>query len=127
LLLGGAIGAVVGGVGAYLGFDKLASTKVLGKSLADEYIEVGVSKNKNFPYIILSRAIYYASLLKNLSHAKRDTIHINIDESFTNRWLNESNKKVFEKLHQAIQKQKTITPEIEQDYTDSICEVIKKL
>ena len=127
LLLGGAIGAVVGGVGAYLGFDKLASTKVLGKNLADEYIEVGVSKNKNFPYIILSRAIYYASLLKNLSHAKRDTIHINIDESFTNRWLDESNKKVFEKLHQAIQKQKTITPEIEQDYTDSICEVVEKL
>jgi hypothetical protein len=34
---------------------------------------------------------------------------------------------VFEKLHQAIQKQKTITPEIEQDYTDSICEVVEKL
>jgi len=124
LLLGGVVGAIVGGVGAYLGFDKVANTKVLGSKISQEYIHVGPMTNKNFPYIILGRAIFYALTLRDLSHAKRDIIEIDINESFTKKWLNDDNKKIFEKYHQLLRKGKNIPIEIEEEYLESISKIL---
>jgi hypothetical protein len=80
--------------------------------------------NKNFPYIILGRAIFYALTLRDLSHAKRDIIEIDINESFTKKWLNDDNKKIFEKYHQLLRKGKNIPIEIEEEYLESISKIL---
>jgi tRNA U34 5-carboxymethylaminomethyl modifying GTPase MnmE/TrmE len=124
LLLGGAIGAIVGGVGAYLGYDKVSDAKLLGKSIAQRYITIGPISNTNFAFVILTRALYYAMVLKNLSHANRSKITLNLDESFASKILNSTQKKELEKLHKKIKDNKEISNEDISKYSDILVEVL---
>jgi len=99
LLLGGAIGALVGGTGAYFGFNELSEVKVLGKKLGKRYLQIGPMSNRNFPYILLGRAIYHAYHIATRSHALRDVEELTMDSSFKDKWLNESLRKSLEKYH----------------------------
>jgi len=98
-LLGGVIGAVVGGVGAYLGFKELSDIKVLGQSLGKRYIQIGPMENRNFPYILLGRAIFHAYHISTRSHARREVEKLAMDSSFKEKWLNDTLRKSLEKQH----------------------------
>lgn len=127
LLLGGAIGAVAGGVGAYFGFDKAAEVKLLGRTLGKKYLEVGPMKNRNFPYILLGRSLYHLSIISRRSHAKRDRLEIVMDASFRALWLDESMQKSLEKMHAKFRSAKEMESEEIQRYEKLILACIEKV
>ncbi len=97
LLLGGLIGGAVGAVGAYVGFDELSEMRVLGQQIGSRYLEIGPMQNRNFPYILLGRALYYLHALTQRSHAKRDKLALDMDSDFKDRWLDDETAKALEK------------------------------
>jgi small GTP-binding protein len=99
LLIGGAIGAVVGGVGAYFGFEELSDIKLLGRRMGSRYLEIGPMENRNFPYILLGRALYHLHIISARSHATRAAMSLTMDEGFKAQWLDEDTKKPLEKHH----------------------------
>lgn len=127
LLLGGAIGAVVGGVGAYLGFDKISDVKVLGRKLGNRYLEVGPMENINFPYVLLGRSLYHMSVISKRSHATRGAVKIAMDESFKKVWLDNDTRKLLEKLHKKLRSPKEIEGKVMDEYEKLILNCIEKI
>lgn len=127
LLLGGAIGGLVGGAGAYFGFDELSEIKVLGQTLGKRYLEMGPMKNRNFPYILLGRTLYHTLKVAQVSHAKRDILDIQMDESFKEKWLDEELKKSLEKHHKKFRSSQSVEVEEVKAYEALITGILKQL
>jgi len=127
LLLGGMVGAVVGGVGAYFGFEELSEVKVLGKTLGKKYLQMGPMENRNFPYILLGRAIYHATYIATLSHAKREEVTLEMDSSFKDSWLDEDLRKQLEGYHRQFRSGDTVESEVLVEYEKLIEGVLEKL
>ncbi len=127
LLAGGTIGAVVGGIGAYMGFDKASDIKILGRKLGDRFLEIGPMENRNFPYILLGRSLYHFWKISQRSHAKRDRLDIAMDDSFKNVWLNNENRKEFEKLHKKFRSKKEIDKDDIFRYEELVAECMRGL
>ena len=102
LMLGSAIGAVIGGAGAMLSFNEISDLKILGQRLGSRRIEAGPMQNRNFPYILLRRALYYTQELANRPHADRSKIRMDKETLFGSNWIDEKTKKQLEKLHQSF-------------------------
>lgn len=126
LLLGGAIGAIVGGTGAYFGFDELSEVKVLGQSLGKRYLEIGPMKNRNFPYILLGRAIYHTVQIARVSHATREILDIEMDKTFQKKWLNDTMRKSLEHFHNKFRSGKQVEPKELEEYEALIFNSLKR-
>lgn len=100
LMMGSAIGAVIGGAGAVFGFNEISDLKILGQKLGSRRIEAGPMQNRNFPYILLRRALYYTQEIANRPHADRSKVSMDGEELFGTHWIDEQRKKRLEKLHQ---------------------------
>jgi hypothetical protein len=74
LLLGAGIGAMVGGVSAWVTADRIADIKVMGLPLGGKQLSIGPMRNLNFPYVVLSRALYHHRMVEDRSHAHRDPL-----------------------------------------------------
>ncbi len=116
--LGTLIGGVVGGVGAMYGFNNLYELKVLGQSVGKRELSVGPMQNLNFPYVLLGRALYHASLMAKHSHAKREVIDLK-DVSFTEGVISSEARKVLEKVHVKLRKGKDVKEELG-EYTSTL-------
>ena len=127
LLLGGALGALVGGTGAYFGFNELSEIKVLGQTMGKRYLEVGPMENRNFPYILLGRALYHTMKVAQISHAKRDVFEIEMDQSFKERWLDESSRNTLEKYHKKFRSGKALETGELKEYEEIIKQILKHL
>ncbi len=127
LLLGGAIGAVVGGVGAYFGFDELSDIKVLGRTLGKRYLEMGPMENRNFPYILLGRSLYHLHKVAARSHAKRGAVTLAMDETFKEKWLDEATRKPLEKLHKKFRSGDEVSSEEMQAYEALVLTCLKRI
>jgi len=127
LLLGGVIGAIVGGAGAYFGFDELSDVRLLGQRLGKYAIETGPMQNRNFPYILLGRALYLARTVSMLSHAKRDKLHLQIQEGFKDLWLDEETRKTLERYHQIFRSSKEVEQQAKEEYADIIEQILKRI
>ena len=127
MFVGGAIGAVVGGAGAYFGFDELSNVKLLGQKLGRRYLQAGPMQNRNFPYILLGRALYLTCQLAHRSHAKRDTMHLTLDSGFKEQWLTPERQKSLEKHHKQFRSDKAPTPEVLRSYRQILTESIGEL
>ena len=127
LLLGGAIGAIVGGVGAYLGFNELSEVKVLGQKLGKRYLQIGPMENRNFPYILLGRAIFHAYHIATRSHALRDVEELSMDSSFKDKWLDEDLRKSLEKYHKIFRSGDVVEAEILKEYEVLVKGVLERL
>ena len=127
LLVGGVIGAVVGGVGAYLGFEELSEVKVLGRKLGDYTLSIGPMKNKNFPYILLGRIVWYTTKVMQHSHAKRHKVDFSMDVSFKERWLDEALQRKLEKYHKQFRSKKALEPEALKAYAKMLDNTLKAL
>ena len=75
-MTGAAIGAVVGGLSAVFGGDKLGKRKVLGRPLSEHSISVGPFRDPNLPWILLARASLLYALVSERNHARRDAIKL---------------------------------------------------
>jgi GTPase Era involved in 16S rRNA processing len=127
LLLGGIVGAVVGSVGAYFGFEELSEIKVLGKTLGKKYLQMGPMENRNFPYILLGRAVYHTSKVASRSHARRSVADIEMDSTFKTKWLDDTLQKELEKYHKKFRSDDTMNAEVLKEYNDLIKGVLEKL
>lgn len=127
LLLGGALGALAGGTGAYFGFNELSEIKVLGQTMGKRYLEVGPMKNRNFPYILLGRAIYHTMKVAQISHAKREVLEIEMDKSFKERWLDDSLRSDLEKYHKKFRSEKALETGELKGYEEIIRRILKHL
>lgn len=127
MLLGGAVGALVGGVGAWLSFDRLSEIKILGKKVGVRTLEMGPMKNPNFPYIQLGRILYYTATIANLSHAMRKPIALKMDRAFKDQWLDDTTRKALEKFHKRSREGKVLSEEMRKSYEALILERLKVL
>ena len=127
LFLGGIIGGLVGATGAYFGFNELSEVKVLGQTLGKRYLQMGPMENRNFPYILLGRAVYHTSRVASRSHARRGVADIEMDSTFKAKWLDESLQKELEKYHKKFRSDDTVNAEVLKEYSDLIKGVLEKL
>ena len=127
LLLGAGLGAVIGGVGAFFAFNELSEVKVLGQTLGKRYLEMGPMENRNFPYILLGRAIYHTTQVANRSHAMRGVAEFAMDSTFKEKWLNDDLRKSLEKYHKKFRSAKEIKSEELAQYEVLIREVLNHL
>jgi GTPase Era involved in 16S rRNA processing len=127
LLLGGAIGALLGGTGAYFGFNELSEVKVLGQTIGKRYLEMGPMENRNFPYILLGRTIYHTVKVAQTSHATRDVFDIEMDQTFKEKWLDNTSRKSLEKYHKKFRSKNTLNPEELKEYEELIKHILTHL
>ncbi len=127
LLLGSAIGALLGGTGVFFGFDELSEVKVLGQNLGKKYLEIGPMNNLNFPYILLNRSLYHASEVASRSHAIRSVVKFEIGSTFTEQWINDDLRKSLEKYHKLFRSGKVVKVEILKEYEGLISAVLKSI
>ena len=127
LLLGGIIGGLAGGVGAYFGFDELSEVKVLGQALGKRYLQMGPMENRNFPYILLGRALYHTIKVSKRSHAIRGTADLEMDIAFREKWLDDGLRKSLEKYHKMFRSGKEIELEVLEEYTGLLQKVLEDL
>ena len=127
LLLGGAIGALLGGTGAYFGFNELSEVKVLGQTIGKRYLEMGPMENRNFPYILLGRAIYHTIKVAKISHATREVFDIEMDQTFKEKWLDDTSRKSLEKYHKKFRSGSALDPEELKAYEEIIKRILKHL
>jgi hypothetical protein len=127
LLLGGVIGAIAGGAGAWWGFDELSEIRVLGTTLGTRKIEMGPMANRNFPWILLGRALYHAHTLIGRSHAVRDAVRLEADERFKDRWLDASLQSTLEKGHKAFRSGEEPSVEMMARYEKAILQGLERL
>lgn len=127
LFLGSAIGAVVGGTGAFFGFEELSDVKVLGQKLGKRYLEAGPMKNVNFPYILLNRALFHAVKVASRSHALRDKVVLEMGRDFTKKWMDDPLRKTLEKYHIQFRCEDEIKPEVLKAYEALMILVLKRL
>ena len=120
LMMGSAIGAVIGGAGALFGFNEISDLKILGQKLGSRRLEAGPMQNRNFPYILLRRALYYTQEIANRPHADRSKISMDDEELFGNRWIDERNKKRLERLHQHFRSGSAPREKALQEYSEII-------
>jgi len=116
LLLGTGIGALVGSVGALFAFNELSEIKILGQKLGRRYLEMGPVSNRNFPYILLGRILYYTIRIAHLSHAYRGEVDLRMDHTFKERWLNEETRKVLERFHSRFRSGRAVDDETLSEY-----------
>jgi len=119
--LGSLIGGVVGGVGAMFGFDNLYEVKVLGQNLGRRELSVGPMQNLNFPYVLIGRALYHASLISKRSHAKREAMQLE-KSSITEQIMSADMRKELEKTHIKLRK----GDELEEEELLAYQKVVKK-
>lgn len=82
--LGTLVGGALGGASAYLGGRQLAAVEVRppgrlkdffgGRKLGGEQLQVGPSRDPNFPFVLLDRALLLCGALLGRAHARRDEI-----------------------------------------------------
>ncbi len=116
------VGGVVGGVGAMIGFDNLYDIKVLGQSFGKRELKVGPMKNLNFPYIMIGRALYHASVMANRSHAQRGAVNLQNEESYTGHMIDSDMRSRLEKVHAKFREGDTPKDELIKEYREAILE-----
>ena len=115
-LMGSLIGGVVGGMGAMFGFNNLYSLEILGKNLGKRELSIGPMKNLNFPYILLGRAMYHASVIAKRSHALRESVKLEDEEFYTEQIINGEMRKELEKVHIKLRKSEEVSDELWNEY-----------
>lgn len=104
LLLGSGIGALAGGVSAWLTSDRIAEVKVLGHPLGGQQISIGPLRNINFPYVVLGRALLHQRLVEQRTHAHRGPLEISLQPVQLTEAIVRHR---FEKLFAKLRKQET--------------------
>ena len=106
LLLGSGLGAVAGGVSAWLTSDRIANIKVLGHSLGGKEISIGPMRNINFPYVVLGRALLHQRMIEQRTHAYRGPLEL-ASRPEQLQLADASTRRRFEKLFSKLRKQDT--------------------
>jgi GTPase Era involved in 16S rRNA processing len=124
--LGAALGGLVGGVGGYFGFEELFHTRLLGKKIGSKQLQIGPMQNKNFPYILLGRALFYTKKLLRFSHAKREAFVLGKEEQKRENILSDKQRQKLEKYHKLFRADKRVDSKVLQEYRDLVITLIEE-
>ncbi len=127
LLLGGLIGGAVGGIGAYVGFDQISDIRVLGTRLGTQKIVMGPMANRNFPYILLGRAIYHTHIMASRSHAMRGRVVLGMGEEFRAKWFDDDLAKKLEKYHKKFRSGDETSAEDTEGYRELVQAALERV
>jgi hypothetical protein len=86
LLLGTLVGATLGGATAWLSRGRLMRTRVLSLPLGGRLLRCGPTRDVNFPYVVLGRALYHHARIAGRTHANRGPLELRGDEEAPN-WV----------------------------------------
>lgn len=86
VLLGTALGAALGGATAWWSSSRLERARVLRQPLGGRLLRCGPTKNVNFPYVVLGRALYHHALVAGRAHADRGPLSLAVDDDAPN-WV----------------------------------------
>ncbi|SFV54974.1 probable integral membrane protein NMA1898 [hydrothermal vent metagenome] len=125
-MLGSAIGAIAGGVGVMLGYNEISDMKVLGQKLGSKRVEVGPMQNRNFPYILLRRTIYYTQEIANRPHANRADIEIESLDISKKISLNDDEKRELEGIYKIFRRGGTPKSKVMKSYTLLIRQILSR-
>ncbi|WP_170150134.1 DUF3482 domain-containing protein [Parahaliea mediterranea] len=78
-LVSGAAGAITGGVGAWRYADEIAQFRLKGIPTGGKQLSYGPSRNLNFPFVLLGRALLHHRLLCQRTHADRSNLALDAD------------------------------------------------
>ena len=123
LFAGAGLGAILGGVGAYFGYEKAFDIKIKGFSLGKKYLELGPLEDVNLLFILLQRAISYTKDIATLSYAKRGKVSFELKRS---EILTPQEKKKFFKLHKSLINEKNLDT-IKIEYQELLEKVINRV
>ncbi|MBT8146433.1 MAG: DUF3482 domain-containing protein, partial [Gammaproteobacteria bacterium] len=76
LFMGAITGGLLAGGSAWFGADRLADFKISGLPMGGYEARQGPMKNRNFPYVLLSRYLFLHQALQQRTHAQRDSLCI---------------------------------------------------
>ncbi len=111
LLLGAGIGALIGGVSAWAGSDRIGDIKVLGSPLGGKQLSVGPIRNINFPYVVLGRALLHHKMIAQRTHAHREPLELTQEASVAQSFDAESRKRL-EKIFAKMRNRETLKPDL---------------
>jgi len=86
-LLGSAIGAAVGGIGALVSGQRLQRTEVLRLPLGGHRLRCGPTTSLTFPYVVLGRALDHQARIAGRTHADRRALELS--EVETDSWVDD--------------------------------------
>lgn len=75
-LTGSVVGGVIGGALGYFSSDKLADVKLLRQPMGGVRLRCGPSKNVQFPFVLLNRALLHHTVVAGRTHAQRGVLKI---------------------------------------------------
>lgn len=75
-LAGSVIGGVVGGALGYFSSGKLADMKLLHQPMGGVRLRYGPSRNAQFPFVLLNRALLHHALVSDRTHAQRGALRV---------------------------------------------------
>lgn len=76
LLLGSALGGAFGAASATWGWNQLAKVRILGQRMGGRMLRIGPMPNRNFPWVILDRALVFHRAVAHRAHARRTPIDL---------------------------------------------------
>ncbi|MBR9910444.1 MAG: DUF3482 domain-containing protein [Gammaproteobacteria bacterium] len=121
LLLGSGLGALAGGVSAWLTADRIANIEVLGHPLGGQEVSVGPMRNINFPYVALGRALLHQRLVEQRTHANRGPLDID-GPGAAWQFSDSATRRQFEKLFAKLRKGESL----QADLVDTLATLIEK-
>ncbi|MGH9339798.1 MAG: DUF3482 domain-containing protein, partial [Acidobacteriota bacterium] len=74
LMVGAVLGSVIGGTSAWFSAKRIAHVRLFGIPLGGKEARVGPSRNPNFPYVVLGRALFHHACVASRTHARRDAL-----------------------------------------------------
>lgn len=75
-LAGTVVGGVLGGAAAYFSSDKLADVKLLHQPLGGVRLRCGPTRNLQFPFVLLNRALVHHAVVAGRTHAQRGVLKV---------------------------------------------------
>ncbi len=100
-LVTGGGGAVSGALGAWLYADRIAQMKVKGIPTGGHRITCGPSKNINFPFVLLGRALTHQRLVSTRTHADRS--ELNLSQPLLD-WMTDRERKQLAKIFEDLRR-----------------------
>lgn len=102
LMLGAVGGGILGAAGAWFGAEQLADFRLQGLPMAGYEARQGPIRNRNFPYVVLSRFIFLLDSMRQRTHASRE--HISIAEGDLSNRIARLEEGPQRRLHSALER-----------------------
>ncbi len=111
LLAGAGLGALIGGVSAWVTAQRVADVRILGRPLGGQTLIVGPMRNINFPYVVLGRALLHHRMVEDRTHACRGPLDLQVAEAPL-QLIGPDHRRRLEQLFSKLRRREALSPEL---------------